>query len=174
MTNGTDIYIISGKQKSFRVGAFTITADSVPDFDNWGWDDWWDCSDWMRWTQLNVTAYGREVALQKFIQQWGSQDKAMAPYNWCKYHSDFANYYKDLGVDVGWLFSKLIVALDNVGDDAIDVVEDTSDSATNLSSAVASITTIVKWVAPFAALGAGVWAIDKYVYPIFPKSKNRK
>lgn len=161
---GTDIYIISGQKKSFRVGAFTITADSTPDFDNWGWDDYWTCSDWMRWHQLNVTSYGRTVANDKFVQQWAAQDGFMAPYNWCKYDSDFAGYFQAQGIDVGWLFSHLVVTAQNVGDNVLSSTED-------LSSGLNRITTLVKYVSPFAAIGAGVWAIDKWVYPIFKDKK---
>lgn len=165
MEKGTDIYIISGKHKSFRVGAFTITADSVPDFDNWGWDDYWDCSDWMRWHQLMKAAYGLDHANRQFIDYWSDQDAFMEPFNWCKYHSDFADYFEAQGINMGWLFSNLVVATEEVGEDAIDVVE-------NVSSGASGVSTVIKYAAPVAAIIGGAWAIDKWVYPIFGKRKT--
>ncbi len=154
---GTDIYIISGKKQSFRVGAFTITADSVPDFDNWGWDDYWTCADWMRWHQLKMAAQGQEAANAAFIQYWGSQDSFMAPYNWCKYSNDFAEYFSNQGIDVGWLFSHLVVATETVVD--------------NVSEGAKGISTVVKYVAPALFLGGlGYGAYEVYQYA---KRKNR-
>lgn len=166
MAKGTDIYIISGKKQSFRVGAFTITADSVPDFDNWGWDDYWDCADWKRWHEVKKAAHGLEAANAAFIQYWGAQDAFMAPYNWCKYRSDFAQYFADQGIDVGWLFSHLVVTTSEVGDDVLDTTQ-------SLGTGLKWIGTVVKYAAPVAAIVGGVWVVDKYVTPIFPKSKSR-
>lgn len=166
MSKGTDIFIISGKKKSFRVGAFIITADSVPDFDNWGWDDYWTCSDWKRWHELNVAENGRAVANEKFISYWSTQDGFMAPYNWCKYDSTFATYFANQGIDVGWLFSHLVVTTQNVGDNVLSSTE-------SISEGVNTIATVAKYIAPFAAIGAAVWAIDKWVYPIFSEPKRK-
>lgn len=139
-----------------RIGSVAITADSTPDFDNWGWDDYWNCNDWMNWHALNVQQYGLQIANQKFTQAWASQDIWMAPYNWCKYHSDFADYFSAQGIDTGWLFSHLLVAAENVGDNVINVV-------TNTGKGVQMIGTLIKYALPVAAVGAGAYGIYELV-----------
>jgi hypothetical protein len=176
-------------RKRASIGAFTITADSLPAYDTWGWADYWGCTDWMQWHQANVTAYGKDTANQKFISAWGAQDSFMSPYNWCKYNADFADYFSKQGIDVGWMLSHLVVAVQDIPDAVIDaagnltdaagnvlataadVAESLAHSAQNVASGVGGVTTVIKYVAPFAAIGLGIWAVDKWVYPIFPKRK---
>lgn len=198
MAKGTDIYYISGSQPKSEpvirlktqsgkcwyvpvdvlvtlrdiygtsrpsVG-WNITADSLPDYDEWGWDEYWGCAEWMLWHQLNVQQYGKPTANQKFMEAWAAQDGLMSPYNWCKYNTDFANYFKAQGINVGWLLSNLIVAADNVTQDGLSTLQDTS-------SAVASVARVVRVAAPWVAVGAGIWAIDKYAFKLFPDEKRR-
>lgn len=152
-------------QNKRGIGAATITADSTPDFDEWGWDDYWGCGEWMLWHKANVQAYGKETANTKFIQAWSSQDSFMSPYNWCKYDKDFANYFAQQGIDVGWLLSNLVVGVENVGGDVIDTVENTTGTIAYVSSGL-------KVVATLAVIGAGIYAFDRWVLPTFKKRKK--
>jgi hypothetical protein len=46
----------------------TITADSKPDYDDWGWDDYWDIEDWMKWHKelcKRYSAYNEKVNIKK-------------------------------------------------------------------------------------------------------------
>lgn len=178
----------SNRRKA-SVGAFTITADSAPVLDGWGWEDYWGCADWVLWHQLNVTAYGKEAANQKFIEAWGSQSSDMHPYNWCKYDAGFANYFSQQGVDVGWLLSHLVVAAQTIPDAVINDAGQLTDAAgnvlnsaeaaaqalanaaANVGGGVNNIATVFKYVAPVAAVVGGLWAVNKWVYPIFGKKK---
>ena len=157
---GTKIFYISGLKKSSNIGSFNITADSTPALDGWGPGAYWGCTDWMLWHQMNKQKYGQQAANQKFIQWWGSQDTFMGPYNWCKYNKDFANYFSSQGIETGWLLSNLITGAQTVGTNIVT-------TATNVSSGIATTSTMVKYLLPFAAIGAGVWAFDKYVKKIF-------
>lgn len=152
-------------QNRQRIGAGTITADTIPDYDEWGWDDYWGCGEWMLWHKANVQEYGRETANTKFIQAWGAQDSFMSPYNWCKYDKDFANYFSQQGIDVGWLLSNLIVGVENVGDDVIETVENTTDTVAYVSSGF-------KVVATLAIIGIGIYGFDRWVWPAIKKRKK--
>lgn len=160
-------YAINGLN---RIGA-TITADSIPDYDEWLPDDYWTCTQWVLWHQLNVTKYGLQIANQKFIDAWEQQDDFMSPMIWCKYDASFINYFKAQGIEGGWLLSNAVVAVTNVADSAGEVVTNTAGAASSLSSGVKSVANVAKYAAPFLAVGAIVWGVDKYVYPIFPKRK---
>ena len=197
MAGGTDIYIISGAVKRpqpqmvvlyfmnggntqlpfdafktlvttyganrARIGSTPITADSTPDYDEWGPDEWWTCADWKQWHVLNVQKYGQAVANDKFMQAWAQQDSFMSPYNWCKYDADFAGYFKNQGIDVGWLLSHLIVGVENVGDNVINTSE-------NLGDTVESVSEWVKVAAGLAFIGAGIYAIDRWVIPAIKRN----
>jgi hypothetical protein len=150
--------MISGKRKN-SVGS-AITASSKPVYDGWGPGAYWGCAEWMLWHQQQVKAYGQQTANQNFIQAWGAQDSFMGPYNWCKYNAEFANYFAKQGIETGWLLSNLITGAQTVGTNVVT-------TATNVSSGVATTSNMVKYLLPFAAIGAGVWAFDKYVKKIF-------
>lgn len=190
---GTDIYIISGTGKgeavrevtigratmpepmynyirenysrNYHIGASSITADSEPDFDNWGPDDWWSCDIWMLYHQLNVQKYGQEIANQRFREQWAKQDEWTHPMIYCKFDSSFINYFKAQGIEGGWLISNLVVAAENVANNL-------EDSAVNTSDLLATLTSAAKVVAPFALVGAGLYSVDRWVYPIFGTKKK--
>lgn len=157
--------IATYNQKRQRIGAGSITADSIPDYDAWGPDEYWGCADWMLWHKANVQKYGREAANAKFIQAWDDQDSFMSPYNWCKYDKDFANYFSQQGIDVGWLLSNLIVGVENVGDDVIETVENTTDTVAYVSSGF-------KVVATLTIIGIGIYGFDRWVWPAIKKRKK--
>jgi len=45
-----------------------ITWDSQPDYDDWGIDNYWSCSDWKKWYFKLKEHYGHEFAVNKFRQ----------------------------------------------------------------------------------------------------------
>lgn len=47
-----------------------LDPDSTPDYDGWGWDDWWGCADWVTWHKMNVAKYGQVKADNKFVEAW--------------------------------------------------------------------------------------------------------
>jgi hypothetical protein len=38
------------------------TWNIVPDYDEWGWDDWWNCDDWVTWHKHLKAHFGEERA----------------------------------------------------------------------------------------------------------------
>ena len=50
-----------------------ITADSVPDLDDWGVDDFWSCTQWVEWHKAMVKKYGNENANIRFAHFWNQQ-----------------------------------------------------------------------------------------------------
>lgn len=100
---------------------FQIQYDSVPQLDGWGWGDYWSCEDWVTWHQANVQELGQEQANQKFIYWWDEQDTFANPFSWCKYNSDFYLYFKNQGIDTGWLLSKVFVGIDQLAEGIPDL-----------------------------------------------------
>ena len=126
-----------------------ISYNSTPDLDGWFNDTWWSCEQWITWHKENVKELGQETANQKFIHWWGEQDTFANPYNWCKYNADFYLYFKDQGIDTGWLFSKLFVGVDTLADGIPD-----------LGKGLQNTFKLSKYVLPIAIIGFGL----AYVY----------
>lgn len=161
---GTKVYYIGALNKP-GIGA-TITADSQPLLDGWGWGDYWGCADWIQWHQLVKAKYGKDEANARFIDWWGRQDSFAGPYNECKYNATFANYFKAQGIEVGWLLSNIIVGAQGAGNDVVDVVTNVTTGASNASTGVQSVGTMLSFLLPVAAIGAAY-----YGYKTFIKSK---
>lgn len=47
-----------------------ITADSTPDYDDWGWDEHWGCDEWVQWWGALSARHGPRVADQKWGKAW--------------------------------------------------------------------------------------------------------
>jgi len=117
----------------------------------WNGDDYWKCDDWVRWHKLNVQELGQETANEKFIHWWDEQSAWANPYNWCKYDSDFYNYFDDQGIDTGWLLSKVIVAVDTAADGVVDAGE-----------GLKTTFKLSKYILPIALIGFGLsWLYKK-------------
>ena len=39
-----------------------ITWDNAPDYDEWGWDTYWSCDDWITWHKKLVEHFGKATA----------------------------------------------------------------------------------------------------------------
>lgn len=52
------------------MATFIITADSKPVYDSFGWSDYWNCQDWMKWHQLLVAKYGDKKADEIWANAW--------------------------------------------------------------------------------------------------------
>ena len=158
---GTKIYYISGLKKP-GIGA-TITADSTPVLDGWGWGDYWGCADWMQWHKLVKAKYGKDEANARFIDWWGKQDSTASPYNWCKYNSEFANYFAAQGIDVGWMLSHIVTGASNISDAVVDTAGNISTGVSNASSGVSSLGTMLGFLLPVAAIGAAYYGYKTYI-----------
>jgi hypothetical protein len=79
---------------------FTITADSKPLLDGWGWDDYWSVQDWQTWVQSVEKKYGKKVAKQKFETAWYKQDETANPKLYIGTEKSFISYLKTIDVDI--------------------------------------------------------------------------
>lgn len=134
-----------------------LTADSEPNTDEWGPDNYWGPGTYITWHQLNKQVYGKATADAKMvnaIQQWGTGG---VEFDYC-YNDNFRNYFTGQGIDVSTLFCNVENAVSNV-----------VDTGANITGAASGLTAVLKAAAPFVGIGALVYAVDKFVYPIFPR-----
>jgi hypothetical protein len=179
MANGVEISYISGIN-SPRIGCgcqrpavgFFASApdatnpDSIPNTSVI--DSTWDCSQWITWHKANVSAYGQSAANDKFQQYWSQLSTWDSAYNFCKYQSDFYNYFKSQGIDTGWWLSHLFV-------DASQIVNNTGSAAVNLSNAATNTTKVIQWLLPISVIAlVGIGALNlKKSYANYSTSSPR-
>lgn len=135
-----------------------LTADSEPNTDEWGPDNYWGPGTYIAWHQLNKQQYGKAVADAKMInavQTWGTGG---VEFDYC-YNDNFRNYFTGQGIDVTTLFCS-----------AEDVIGDVVDTAANVTQGASNASNVFKIAAPFLLIGAGVIAVDKFVYPLFKRT----
>lgn len=88
-----------------------ITADSLPDYDDWGWDTYWSCSDWVEWHRLNKEKYGLEAANYRFKNAY-ENSPFLDPVKDCDnvlLNYDFVVYFRENGIYFG-LFNDVILS----------------------------------------------------------------
>jgi hypothetical protein len=133
------------------------SADATPDYDSWGWDDWWTAADWQRWHGALKARFGLVEANHHFIAAWEQQSLGASPLDARSFNSDFKAYAKENGF-YDALFQGLGVLARPVsaGVQVItagsEVVEDVVDAT---ASAVSTTAAAAKWLLPVAALVMG-------------------
>lgn len=125
----------------------TITADSIPDYDEWGYDSYWSCDDWINWHKALKAKFGKTSADKTWTEAWNKQDGFESNYNWCKYQGVFNTYVKAENLNATWW-------LPNILNNVTGVAEDASDAAKNVSN-------VIKVIIPVVVIGA---AIAVFIY----------
>lgn len=124
-----------------------ITAYSEPDYDGWGPDSYWRCSDWLFWHKTLKQAFGQQKANEIWMRAWDKQGPWDYAINACRYNNDFVHYFLSQGIDVRSFISALYTNL-------TDVVVNTTDQTAKLSRNL-------NWMLPVAGgllvLGAGMY-----------------
>jgi hypothetical protein len=132
--------------------AVIITADSVPDYDAWGPDNYWSCEDWIAWHKALKDKYGKATADTTWQTAWNKQDSWEHNYNWCKYGADFNAYVNAEKLSATHLLSDVIAGGTRIGGNVIGAAE----GATNT----------VRWIIPaliiIVVIGALVYFGKKY------------
>ncbi len=109
----------------------TVTAESIPDLDDWGWDDYWTCSDWQQWHVLRSAAYGKAQADVDFLYYWNQQSMGAHALDCRSFSTSFRSYFQSQNL------------LEALYDGALGVIASTigagTDVITGISSAVSSV-----------------------------------
>ena len=127
---------------------YNINAHSQPDYDDWEWDDYWNCADWIKYHQELKKTFGAEVAKNMWRQAWEAQDGTSNPYNWCKYNSEFYDYFKkELGET--WFLMEIGGAITSV---------------TETAGTTAKVLKVAIPVAAVLLIAGGIyWGYNKYL-----------
>ena len=130
-----------------------ITENSIPDLDDWGWDSFWNCQDWIDWHKIMKQKKGKATADNNVMVWWNKQTTGASTLDCRSFNSAFRDYFgKEKLLDpmygsVAWI--KPIGA-------AVDVIGSASDVVSNAGDTAANITKTLKVVIPIViVLGIG-------------------
>jgi len=133
-------------------------ADSIPPTSFF--DSSWSCEEWMQWTQANINTYGKDVAVQKFVQ-YASQVSSLSSAHFCPYGSTFYNYYANLGVNFDNIFASTSAATQSV----IQTADTTAQTvAQNAGSTISNASNVLSWLIPVALIGGTAYLGYTYLY----------
>lgn len=144
---------------------YKITADSIPDLDEWGWDDYWDINDWMEWHRLMKARYGLAKANSTFLKYWDKQTSGANPLGARSFNSKFKEYARANGFYDG-LFSGLLDMLARPGSAAQDLVKGGTNVISSAAKGAENTGKVLKFLIPAAIVVAvvigGIWAYKTY------------
>lgn len=73
------------------------SAAAMPDFDDWGWDDYWSADDWIEWHAAMKQEYGLRDANQTFLAYWHEQGFGSATRDARTFDASFREYARANG-----------------------------------------------------------------------------
>ena len=60
---------------------YDINADSYPDYDEWGYDDYWKIPDWQTFYDKLIAKYGADEGSRRWLDAWHRQTWGANPNN---------------------------------------------------------------------------------------------
>jgi len=121
----------------------TMTCETEPLFDGWGWADYWICGDWITYHKMlkDKCSMTKEQATA-FVEQKLTDRSLFGHEFFCGFDNNFKSYFESQGADFGFFF--------NITNAALDTTENVADNMDQLSK-------YLKIVVPVALLGIGVF-----------------
>jgi len=145
---------------------FKITAESVPDLDDWGWDDYWDCHHWIEWYKKVKQKYGRKQARSTFLTYWNLQTIGAHGIDCRSFNKAFREFAKKEKL-FDELYSGVGVIAQPIGA-VTDVVSSGTKAVSNVAQSGENVSKILKWVVPGAII-SGTLLLGFIVYQRYKK-----
>lgn len=74
--------------------SYLVKWDSVPDYDDWGPDSWWECIEWKSWFYALKTHFGRDTAKSIWVYGWNKQGFGSGGLDCRSFDSEFRSFLK--------------------------------------------------------------------------------
>lgn len=75
-----------------------ITWNSVPDYDEWGIDTFWNCNDWINWHKRLSEHFGESTATEIWNYAFSKSTNLSSNLDCNSINTDFRNYVKEHGL----------------------------------------------------------------------------
>ena len=116
--------------------------------------DTWSCEDWKVRHQMMVKKYGRDRANSLFKSAWEKQSGWDYHFNFCKYNTDWVNYFASQGLDMRSILSTIFTGGTELLDNTLNTVNSTVEATGSLAKSA-------KFILPVALIG--VLGIGGYI-----------
>lgn len=150
---------------------YIITADSHPDLDDWGLDDYWGPENWIDWHKKMKTSYGLDEANKRLVTAYHEATFGAASFDWRTFNSTFKKYAKDngfydalydgLGGLLGKVSSVIATGTQQTANAAEKVIDTAGNVVDNAGDALSNTTSVLKWVIPviviLVLIGVGMY-----------------
>jgi hypothetical protein len=140
------VFSLAAYRPAANVGAFNITANSLPVYDTWTawWNnvDVWECSHWKVWFDVMEADWGLATAQQKFVSAWSYEDNWASASNAriCSHDCTFIEDMTQRGIDVAFFGVRTVCNLVNIPYNIIEAGENISQGAADTTATAASVT----------------------------------
>ena len=144
---------------------------ATPDFDEWGWDDYWNSNEWLTWHTAMLNEFGQPEANDRFVNTWLSQSMRegatlISPLladpderiDWLL-DNDFTDYLKNYRTSSGQNMYDAITngnKIIDTGNWLDDAVENVAEGITGATESVSNTTKTLKWFLPVLVVLAGL------------------
>ncbi len=107
-----------------------ITWNNAPDYDEWGYDDFWSCDDWITWHKKLAEHFGEATATEIWNHAFKQTTNLSSNLDCNALDSSFRSYVKSHGLDVN---NDLVTQV--IGTTS-DVLSGALDTTSNVASGV--------------------------------------
>jgi hypothetical protein len=131
------------------------TWNIAPNYDQWGWDEWWNCDDWITWHKQLKAHFGEERA--RLIWNYAYAQGTMGAGHWdCRtFNSGFRSYASKNNLDTyASIKVPILPQVLNLSGAAFDVVNGITETVSEIANTFGK-TKVVK-IAVYALLFGGV------------------
>ena len=76
-----------------------INWNTVPDYDEWGVDNWWSCEDWITWHKKLVEHFGKKIANDIWNYAFAKSGNLSGNLDCRTFNSSFRTYVSSNGLE---------------------------------------------------------------------------
>jgi hypothetical protein len=112
-----------------------INWNTVPDYDEWGFDTWWDCQDWIMWHKRLVEHFNKPTANDIWNYAYAKSGSLSGNLDCRTTNNDFRKYVRENGLSPYEGAGVFTPVLQGYGT-ASDLVSGGLDTVSNVGSGV--------------------------------------
>lgn len=129
---------------------------AVPVLDGWGWDNYWDISDWIAWHSAMNSALGNDEANRRFLVEWNKQGFGASPLSARTFDTEFKNYAERMGFADGLYRNAYGANL------ILEPVADITSGIGEVSKGVSFAGSALKYALPVVIVAAVAFVVYSY------------
>ena len=146
------------------------TWNIVPDYDEWGWDDWWNCDDWVTWHKQLKAHFGEERARLIWNYAYAQGTQGAGHLSCRTFDSGFRAYARENNLDTyASITIPLLPEVLNLSGSLFDLVNGVSETVSEVAGVFGNNKVIR--VAVYTLLFGGIAYLGYRGYQSIKKNK---